>query len=142
MAGFRYLWLIETKSGKIRHRVSKGRKCPMPDEDGFINLSGFKYGVNPQRFRDWTFKISKWQRKRYYRVQFWKENDPEPLNFFHITMPEPRFTSKMITTVSTAKKISEVLPKEQFDIIKMALLLSLFANIAVIVWLISQIKTG
>jgi len=114
----------------------------MPDEDGFINLSGFKYGVNPQRFRDWIFKISRWQRKRYYRVQFWKENDPEPLNFFHITMPEPRFTSKMITTVSTAKKISEVLPKEQFDIVKMALLLSLMANIAVIIWLISQIKTG
>jgi|SRR5439155_9065117 len=142
MGGFRYLWLIETKAGKIRHRVSKGRKGPMPDENGFINLSGFKYGVNPQRFRDWTFKMSKWQRKRYYRVQLWKENDPEPLNFFHITMPEPRFTSKMITTVSTAKKISEVLPKEQFDIVKMALLLSLIANIAVIAWLISQVKIG
>jgi|SRR5439155_483894 len=140
MAGFRYLWLIETKSGKLRHAVTRGKKGPMPDEDGLINLGGKKYGVNPQRFRDWSFKLGRLSRKRYYRVQLWKENDPEPLNFFHITMPDPRFTSEMISTAVKAKKIREVLPNEGFDIIKIALILSLISNFAVIAWLISQVK--
>lgn len=140
MAGFRYLWLVETKSGKWKFKITRGKKGPMPDLAGFITLFGIKYGVNPQRFRDWTLKMGKFGRKRFYRVQIWKENDPEPLNFFHITMPEPRFTSEMISTAAKAKKIREVIPTEGFDIVKVALVLSLIMNLTVIIWLVSQVK--
>lgn len=140
MAGFRYLWLIETKSGRWKFKITRGKKGPMPGLDGFITLFGIKYGVNPQRFRDWTFKLGKFQKKRFYRVQVWKENDPEPLNFFHITMPEPRFTSEMISTAAKAKKIREVIPSEGLDLIKVVLVLESMALIGVMIWLISQVK--
>ena len=140
MAGFRYLWIVETRAGKWRFNVTKGKKGPMPDSDGFITLDKKKYAVDPRRFRDWTFRLSKWKRKRYYRVQLWKENDPQSLNFFHVDTPDPRFSSEMIATAMRAKKIREVIPSEGFDIIQIALIMSLIGNIAIILWLISQVK--
>ena len=143
LAGFRYLWIVETKAGKLKYAITRGKKGPLPDTDGFLHFSfdtKRSYGVNPRVFRDFTFKPSKFSRKRFYRVQFWKENDSKPLDFFHVQHPDPKFTAEMITTAMRAKKIREVIPREEFDIVKVALLLSLMANIAVIAWLISQVK--
>lgn len=143
MAGFRYMWIVETRAGKWQYKITKGKKGPMPDNDGFLNLGGKKYAVDPRKFRDWTIRQGFLiKRKKYFRVQIWKENDPEPINFLHVQTPDPRFTSEMISTAMRAKKIREVIPSEGLDLIKVVLVLESMALIVVMLWLISQVKIG
>src|SRR2546422_734879 len=97
MATLRYLWIIETRAGLWQHWISKGKKGPMPDGDGFMKLGKGKYAVDPRKFRRWTLRMGFIiKRKRQYQVQLWKENDPTPTEFLHVRTPDPKFTSEMI----------------------------------------------
>jgi hypothetical protein len=140
MASLRYMWIVESRAGLWKHWVTKGRRGPMPDSNGFITFNGKKYAVDPRKFRRWTIKrglIIK--RKLHYQVELWKENDPTPMDFFHVKTPDPRFTSEMISTMSKAKRVRDLIRAEQIDIVKVALILSLIMNIGIVIWLASQV---
>src|SRR6266446_127370 len=144
MVSLRYLWIVEGHDGKIRYAISVGKRGPKPDQDGFMILNKKKYAVDPRKYRRWDFDQKSYKRFRLYRrkiryfVQYWKENDPSPLDFFHVKYPDPKFTSQMLATMSKAKRIDKLIANQEIDIVKIALILSLIINIGVVAWLISQ----
>ncbi|TLX82515.1 MAG: hypothetical protein E6L00_03425 [Thaumarchaeota archaeon] len=140
MATLRYLWIVETRAGLWQHWISKGKKGPMPDADGFLHLNKKLYAVDPRKFRRWTLRMGLIiKRKRQYQVQIWKENDPNPIDFLHVKIPDPKFTSSMISTMAKSRRLNKIISGEQFDIVKLALILSLLMNIGIVIWLASQV---
>lgn len=111
--------------------------------DGTITLDGRVYVVDPRRFRrryDWrTLHLG----KREVQVQFWKENDPEPVPFFDDDPDKDRgdFTGTVIATLGRSERLRRlVMPETNWLLI--LLLMSIVGNIALAIVIYNATRGG
>src|SRR3990172_5291934 len=101
----KYLWIVERKIGNWSSWVAKGKKGPMPDEQGKMRFGKGDYATDPRKFRIW--KVPKGIRHgNVVKIQLWKEDESTPIDYFE---PEKRvgddFTATLLQRISKIKRL-------------------------------------
>lgn len=127
----KYLWIVERKIGSWVGFVTKGRKGPQPDKQGFMSFSLGKYPIDPNKFR--IFHIPKGIRPGdNVKVQVWKEDEPTPLDFFKSEKKiGDDITATMIQRLSKIKRLELITNDSNLD--KVTIFLSIALIVAVVV---------
>jgi hypothetical protein len=128
----KYLWILEKKVGNWISWVARGRKGPMPDEDGLMKFGKGSYAIDPTKFRIW--KIPKGIHPGdIVKVQIWKEDETTPVDYLR---PEKRvgddFTATLLQRVSKIKRLDLARANKEMDKVVIMLAIALIIAVGII----------
>lgn len=115
-------WMI-IRSTPLREALHRAPKV----EAGMVEIQGKFYAIDPKRFRRIPYRPRRFLglSTEYIYIQLWRENNPEPVDFFHSSTPS--ITGERIAEFARAGRIRQVLAKKT-DIMAILLLFSIIGN--------------
>ena len=126
-------YFIEQDTGRtlvkrVTPRQEKRNKNLQP-KGGKITLWEFEYTLNPLRMRRERYRFHlRWEESR---MQYWRENDPEPIDLF-VGLKDPNkkttdITGDIIKTLSRSERLKRLVqPKKDWTLLIMGLFMGLF----------------
>lgn len=140
------LYIVETHDGKwfvwrsTPFREGTGRAPKV--HNGMVKLGSAMYAVDPHRFRHIPIRRlrSGWLARSYIDVQLWRENEPEPVDFFDAKVRTDDLAGDIMADLSRSTRLKRLVAS-QVDMTSILLVLSILGNIILAV-MIYFVATG
>lgn len=136
------LYIVETKLGRWPYWISTTKKGPQPNEHGLLKLYGKgHYAVDPSKFREFRWKRHWPLSQILFKVGLWRENEPQQMDLLtNLGLELSPLTSQALAAMGKSRKIEQLMNarKPQFDLVKLALIFSIFINGLVVIYLVAS----